>query len=519
MILTTKNRYAVIALAEMAQRSEGSVTNLTFLSEGQHISHSYLEQLFIKLRNAKIINAINGSDGGYKLNMPPEEITIYKIIEAVEDEMDTLKCDDDKIYSSLSTKYNLLENLEDNITNYLNNITLADIINESKLAPISPPQLNNLQKEKIYLDYNATTPLNKNAKKEMDQVCAQSLNPSSLHWHGRNAKAWIENARSAVAKALGIKLGTGEYQITFTSSGTEANNLIFHNFVGKQTLVSKIEHLSILQAAKEYTKCTEIKVDSNGQIDDEHLLDLLQTTPKGSLISIIMANNETGIIQKNIQSIINLAHAYGMFVHSDAVQAFGKIPLNLQNIDFITISAHKIGGPVGAGALVHKANFPLRAQIVGGGQERGLRSGTENAPAIIGFGKAAEMVAGNIKRYIEIEQMRDKIESEISIICPSAIFYGKNTLRLPNTSMILMPGIDAQKQLIQFDLNDISVSAGSACSSGKMKTSYVLAAMGASEQDAKCSIRVSLGVDTTFFEIEKFIEVWTKIFQGKYSTT
>ena len=349
----------------------------------------------------------------------------------------------------------------------------------------------------IYLDYNATAPINLEALDAMNDALGLACNPSSLHWHGRRAKALIENARIKIAKALGIKLGTGERQITFTASGTEANNLLLHNFAGKDLLVSNVEHLSILDSAKAYGNRILIKVDQDGQIDMDHFVQILENAKAGSLVSIIMANNETGVIQQNMGEIISLAHAKGLFVHSDYVQAFGKIPLDLGEIDFITISAHKIGGSIGAAALVHNTTFPLKAQIIGGGQERGARSGTENVASIVAFGKAAEL----IKPYES--NLRDKMEKMIQDICTDSIFYGQNTSR-----------IDAQKQVIQFDLADISVSAGSACSSGKMKLSHVLLAMGVNPEDAKCAIRVSLGAETSYNDVEQFVLHWERIWRG-----
>lgn len=365
-------------------------------------------------------------------------------------------------------------------------------------------------KENIYFDYNATSPINPMILEKMHNALIHACNPSSLHWHGRRAKALIENARLEIAKALGINMGVDGYQITFTSSGTEANNLLLYNFAEKDILISTVEHLSILNSAKIYGNPILINVDENGQIDMQHFKECIDRSKSGSLVSIIMANNETGIVQENMKEIITIAHEKGLFVHSDMVQAFGKIPSQIHNLDFATISSHKIGGPIGAAALIHKTKFPIKAQILGGGQERGARSGTENVSAIVGFSAAANSLNYNT---LHISGLRNYMEERIRAICPEAMFYGKNTTRLPNTSMVFMPNIDAQRQLIQFDLHNISISSGSACSSGKIKISHTLLAMGIKEEQAKNAIRVSLGPESTKNEVEKFVEVWEKIWR------
>ena len=520
MILTTKGRYAVMAMLEMASSQEDSAMNLLRISESQNIPHNYLEQLFMKLKKNGIVTSIRGPGGGYKLNDTPEKISIHRVISAVEDDIKVPKCGHNKQCAKhvKCTTHYLWKGLENNVVSYLSSISLADVIKDG--TSLGGPQhdkaiaCNDDIIKKIYFDHNATTPMHQAVREEMHHILGPACNPSSLHWHGRRAKALIESARNKIAKALGIKLGIGEFQITFTSSGTEANNLLLHNFYGKDMLVSSVEHLSILDSAKEYGGRILIHVDQNGQINMDHFIERLNNAEAGSLVSIITANNETGVIQENIDKIIKLTHEKGLFFHSDCIQACGKIHLDMKGIDFATVSAHKIGGPIGAAALIHKTTFPIKAHIMGGGQERGIRSGTENVSAIVGFGKAAEIAHNNIQKYADIAILRNKMEDMIKEVCADAIFYGKNTRRLPNTSMIFMPTIEAQNQLIQFDLSDISVSAGSACSSGKMKTSHVLTAMGVEERNAKCAIRVSLGMDVTMSEIEKFVSVWARIWQS-----
>jgi len=366
----------------------------------------------------------------------------------------------------------------------------------------------------IYLDHNSTTNLLEEAKHAMIAVLSKPLNASAIHGFGREGKRIIEKARKQIAVLLGIANNFRDYNITFTSSGTEANNLILSNFKDDDVFISAIEHASILKHSEFENNIQVIKVGENGILDQEDLKDKLSKSEANrKLVSVIFANNETGVIQ-DIKAIAKIAHEFGAFIHSDSVQAIGKISLDLLDvdIDFATISAHKIGGPIGSGALISKAKIHLIPHIIGGGQEKNLRSGTENIAAIAGFGVAAEIVAKEqISRYEHLKELRDYLEKEIVKDFPNIKIVNFNSPRLPNTSLIININKKAETQIIAFDLKDIAISSGAACSSGKVGSSKTLAAMGFSEEEKNCAIRVSLGNMTTKKDVVKFLEIYREL--------
>ncbi len=360
----------------------------------------------------------------------------------------------------------------------------------------------------VYLDYNATAPLLKEVKATMLSVLDMPYNSSSVHNIGRRAKSMIEVARSNILTAIGAPYD--QYQLIFTSSGTEANNLVIHNFADSHLFVSAIEHASILKSALDKPNVTIIKVCNNGLLNLEELeLELVKSKASTKLVSVMSANNETGVIQ-NIQEITKIAHKYNALVHTDAVQAFGKIDINVRvlNVDLITISTHKCGGPLGVAALIYRKSIALQPQIIGGGQERGIRSGTENISAIVGFGKIAELIGHILSQYVQVYKLRNLLEESIMLLVPEVKIFSRNVLRLPNTTCLTMPFIHHETQLINFDLAGFAVSAGAACSSGKIETSTVLRAMGVDQNTANTAIRLSLGANNTLNEINKFITTW-----------
>ncbi len=365
----------------------------------------------------------------------------------------------------------------------------------------------------VYFDHNATSSLLTEVKSAMLPLLTVACNPSSVHSLGRGAKGIIEAARGSILAALHAP--ADEYNLVFTSSGTEANNLFMHNFADSHLFISSIEHDSIMQPALSNNKVTKIKVDDNGLLDLEHLeSELCKSQASSKVVSVMYANNETGVIQ-DIDAVTEIAHQYGALIHTDAVQAFGKIAINLAelDVDLITVSSHKCGGPVGAAALLYRKDIILHSQIMGGGQERGLRSGTENVAAIAGMGKVADMIKTIKSQYVAVQQLRDFLEAEILSISPEVKIFAKSVSRLPNTSCFTMPQVANDVQLIHFDLSGFAVSAGAACSSGKVKTSSVLLAMGVEEYTAKTAIRVSLGTSNTIDEIKEFVSVWRSIYK------
>jgi cysteine desulfurase len=356
--------------------------------------------------------------------------------------------------------------------------------------------------ERIYFDNNSTTTLSQSVRNALMQVQYEPLNPSSMHYFGRKARAIVEEARSKVRKILDVPKN---FRIIFTSSATEANNIIITNAKRNGMLISvpKTEHPSILKG----TIDNLISVNENGEINLEDIIH------KG-LYSIMLANNETGVIQ-SIDSIIKSIRDIGSIIHIDAVQAIGKIPFSCHTIgaDAYTISAHKFGGPQGVACLIYNPDvIDIKPLFFGGGQEQGIRPGTENVMAIYGLGIAIV----NIKEHLELMQndilsIRNYIEDRL---CNHGIIFGidaKN--RLPNTTSIAMPGVKAELQIAYFDSNGIAVSAGAACSAGKVDHPYVHMAMNVCHNNASCAIRVSLGIENTMEEAKIFINHWYTLYK------
>lgn len=333
---------------------------------------------------------------------------------------------------------------------------------------------------RVYLDYNATTPLRDEARAAMRAAMDHFGNPSSVHAEGRAAKSIIEKARAQVSSAL----GADGADIVFTSSATESAALAC---AGRTLASARIEHDAVLSWT-----AGDLAVDALGAVE------VLE--PKQSALQL--ANSETGVMQRLPDGL----------ALCDMTQAFGKLPLafNWSGADMALISAHKLGGPKGIGALVIKRGLDVPAQIKGGGQEMGRRSGTENTIGIAGFGAAAEAAQRDLDGGLwnKVEKLRNILESAIAERAKHTIFVGKDTERLPNTSCLLTPGWKGETQVMQMDLAGFAISAGSACSSGKVKASGVLMAMGYSEADAACAIRVSLGPDTTEQEVLGFADAW-----------
>lgn len=350
---------------------------------------------------------------------------------------------------------------------------------------------------RTYLDHNATSPLRPAAKAAVLQALERTGNASSVHAEGRAAHALLDAARDMLARALGVIAP----MVAFTSGGSEANNLAIKGAAAERLILSHIEHPSVIEAAKATGKSVElIPVTSDGAIDLDALRFMLPGPP--ALVSVMLANNETGVIQP-LREVVEIAREHGALVHTDAVQALGKVPVNfgLLGVDLMTVSAHKLGGPAGAGALVIRDGLALGSLIHGGGQELRRRAGTENLAAIAGFAAvAAEMLH-------DIKLLHDRLEAGLE----DAVVFGGNASRLPNTTCFAYPGMNAETLLMAFDLDGIAVSSGSACSSGKVARSHVLGAMGFAPELTGAAIRVSLGWTTTPDDIDRFIAVWQRL--------
>jgi cysteine desulfurase len=363
----------------------------------------------------------------------------------------------------------------------------------------------------IYLDYNATAPVHPQVLDGMLPWFSQRFgNASSRHEYGRAARAAIEEARGRVAEAVGAHAT----EVVFVSGGSEANNFFIK---GAATLaqpglvaVSAIEHPCVREPAKGLTRqgwqLREIAVDAEGRIAADDYLDVLQNRPK--LISVMLANNETGVIQ-DVARLAEKARPTHAWFHSDAVQALGKIPvdfraLNDSGVHALSVSAHKIGGPKGAGALVLDKRLDLAPLISGGGHERGLRSGTENVPAIVGFGFACELATADL--HASAERLRGlRADLERGLAEQEATIFGQGAERLPNTVYFSLPGIEGETLVAKLDRAGFAVASGAACSSANPEPSHVLTAMAVAPDLARGAVRVSLGRTTTAQEVQEFL--------------
>ncbi|MFO1089418.1 MAG: cysteine desulfurase family protein [Hyphomicrobiales bacterium] len=355
---------------------------------------------------------------------------------------------------------------------------------------------------RAYLDHNATSPLRPEARAAMLRALDEAGNASSVHAEGRRARAVVEDARDTLAGLLGVRPD----MIVFTSGGTEANALAFRALGVTRYLVSAVEHPSVHEAALAAGSATLVPVDSSGVVDLEALERLLAQGHGPALVSIMLANNETGVIQP-VREAAEIVHRHGGVLHVDATQGLGRIPVRfaMTGADLMALSAHKFGGPVGAGALVVSDAVALLPLQRGGRQEQGRRAGTENVPAIAGMAAAASVAMG--EDTSRINGLRDKLES----VLQGAVVFGKDATRLPNTVAFARPGLLAETALIALDLDGVAVSSGSACSSGKVASSAVLAAMGVDPALAQCALRVSLGWTTTVSDIEAFAAAWQRL--------
>ncbi|HET7160593.1 MAG TPA: cysteine desulfurase family protein [Burkholderiales bacterium] len=360
----------------------------------------------------------------------------------------------------------------------------------------------------VYLDHNATTPLDERVLDAMlPYLRNQYGNASSRHELGTRARQAVNTARAQVAALVNVEPS----QVVFVSGGTEANNLFIKGAAGflkpGQIAVSAIEHPCVMQPARDLARSAwtlrKLAVDADGRVDLEDVAAALKT-PTG-IVSVMLANNETGVIQA-VAQVAELARAARAWVHTDAVQALGKIDVDFRalNVHGMTISAHKICGPKGVGALVVDKRIELKPLIAGGGHEQGMRSGTENVPGIVGFGEAAELMRSRKAEIAErLATLRARLESGLHEV--GAVIFGERAARLPNTTYFACPHIDGETLVIELDKLGYAVAAGAACSSASTEPSATLIAMGVDAELARGAIRVSLGVQNTMSDIEGFV--------------
>jgi cysteine desulfurase len=368
-----------------------------------------------------------------------------------------------------------------------------------------------------YCDHNATAPLRPEARKAVERALSLTGNPSSVHAGGRAARAMVEEAREAVARLATAK----SESVVFTSGATEANALALWGAVeaamdaGKpitRLLVTAMEHKSVLKTAEAIAERVAgirleiVPVTADGVVDIQALTILLQGEGR-VLVAVMAANNETGVVQP-VAEISRLCRAAGALLLVDAVTAAGKIPLDAGLCDYMTLSGHKLGAPQGVGALI--VSGPLVPQLVGGGQQKGLRAGTENLSGIAGFGAAAKAALSNDEERVRLATLRDGFEHALKEAVPDAVILGANAPRLANTSNVALPGLAAENMVIALDLDGVMVSSGSSCSSGKIAASHVLAAMGKGDLS---SIRVSFGWNSSQDDADAVMASLVKLWQ------
>jgi len=371
----------------------------------------------------------------------------------------------------------------------------------------------------VYLDHNATTPISPEVLEAMMPYFTGIYgNPSSVHRFGRLTRDALEQARMQVARLVGAEPN----QVVFTSGGTEANNLAVKgsllNLPPGRLAISSIEHACMLEPARymqgQGWKLDMIPVNTQGQVEVDNLVPKISTDTR--LMSVMSANNETGAVQ-DIDALVNAAKAVNedIFCHSDACQLAGKMAINFatSGLDMMSLSSHKLYGPQGSGALVVSRSIDLAPQILGGGQEKQRRSGTENLASIVGFGRAAELAAEKMQqRQSHTADLQMKLLQQLELLDGIDVFSSKVT-RLPNTVQFTLAGIDGETLLMQLDRKGFAVSSGSACDSGKTDPSHVLIAMGVEPQVARGAIRVSLGEQNTSEQVSQFIEALVSIRQ------
>lgn len=369
-----------------------------------------------------------------------------------------------------------------------------------------------------YFDHNATTRVDDAVLEAMLPYFQQQFgNASSRHTYGIHARRAIDKARKQVAEAVGVQ----PVQVVFTSGGSEANNLFVRGAVDSlkpgNLFISAIEHPCVLKPAQAIARrgcdpwpLQQLAVNADGQADVAAVEAAMQTNKPG-LVSVMLANNETGVIQ-DVAAIAELARSHGAYVHTDAIQGLGKIPVDFAalKVHAMTLSSHKIYGPKGAAALIVDKRLLLKPLIYGGGHENGLRSGTENVPAIVGFGVACELTVARLAETMQhVAKLRDRLETGLSGM--GAVIFGKNAARIPNTCYFALPDIEGDTLVVKLDKAGFAVAAGAACSSVNPGQSHVLSAMGVDPMLARCAVRVSLGRGNTPEQVDEFLRAIQRI--------
>lgn len=364
-----------------------------------------------------------------------------------------------------------------------------------------------MTKTPIYCDYNAGAPIRAEAAVAMARAMAQAGNASSVHSFGRRARAQIDDAREKIAAGV----GASAENVVFTSGASEALQLVMTSAGAASLIISAVEHDAVFEHATRALKANRVvPVDVNGIIELDALARLIADAPKPALVAVQLANNETGVVQP-IARVAALCREHGALLLVDAAQAFGRIPVDIADCDatYLVVSSHKLGGPTGVGALILAPGAPFVTTRFGGGQERGRRPGTENAGAIVGFGVAVEWALRDlVEEAARVAALRDRFEAGLPA---DAVVFGADAKRLPNTSNFALSGIAAETAVIAMDLEGVAISSGAACSSGKVRSSRVLEAMGVGAVLAKAALRVSFGHESIESDVDETLHALGKV--------
>lgn len=509
-----------MAMAELARHGTSKSLPLSQIADAQRLPLPYLEQLFLALRRSGLIDSVRGRAGGYRLSRDAAQITVADVMAAVEEETHFTRCHDEAPGGCLAGErcitHSLWRGLSDATSGYLASVTLADVLSgtlqkpSAKGAAVAAPAAQP-DGGRVYLDYNATAPLRPEARAAMIAALDCTGNPSSVHAEGRRARGIIEAAREKVAALVGAKPS----EVVFTSGASEANAWVASQ-PADTFFYAGIEHDSVLANVRHArARQIELPVSRDGIVHIEEVARHWLTRDdlgKRAWVMLQMANNETGAVQP-VAEMAEFAREHGLMMHTDAVQAAGRVAIDFASLPVTTlaISAHKIGGPKGIGALVIRDHVDLQPFIRGGGQERRRRAGTENVAAIAGFGAAAEAALADLALVPAIAALRNEFEARLTALVPGVQIVASGTERLANTSCFAIPGKTADNLLIKLDLAGIAVSSGAACSSGKVGASHVLAAMGHDPAMAANAIRVSLGRETAQTDIGALLGALKKI--------
>ena len=551
MELNTRGRYAVMAMADIACQDSSAAHALSAIAERQKLPLAYLEQLFVQLRRAGLVDSARGRSGGYRLAHPAAQISVADVMSAVEEDTKFTRCTGEGAGCTGAEPcitHGLWSALSHTTSAFFQSVSLEDVV-AGKLTASRPEAASTGSKPvRAYLDYNATAPLRREVRLAMIEAMDCVGNSSSVHADGRRARSLIESAREEVAALVGAKVS----EVVFTSGATESNawvlsagwNTVFASGIEHDSIRASLpksspearavvspearavmlpearsvmspEARSVVRLASGASRHVMLSAGSDGLVAIERLAEHVLKSDGNfgrALVCLQLANNETGVIQP-LADLSAFAHEHGITVHSDAVQAAGRIAIDIGDlgVDMLAISGHKMGGPKGVGALIIRDGVEIQPLIRGGGQERRRRAGTENIAAIVGFGRAAALAKAELATWAKVATMRDNLERAIAELSPDVCIIGAGSPRLANTSLLALRGRSAENLVIKLDLVGVSVSAGSACSSGKVGQSHVLLAMGLDSELARSAIRVSLGPNTTEADIAAFLAAWKTI--------